>query len=125
MPGRKSTKAGVLENLIGKEVVRSVKEAINKYDLASSKDLNSLVAEVRMLRKQLSSQIKAKPSRKRPGRKPTHVKCTVRGCNKPHYAKGLCASHYQKQRRDAEAAKTTAKAAGKKTARKKRSAKKK
>ena len=122
MPGTKSTKAGILENLIGKEVVRSVKEAIKKYDLATSREVKSLVAEVRMLRKHLSGRAKAKPSRKRPGRKPTHVKCTIRGCNKPHYAKGLCASHYQKQRRDAEAGKT---ATRKKTAKKKRGAKKK
>jgi len=37
--------------------------------------------------------------RKRPGRKPR--KCSVRGCKNKIYAKGLCANHYQKSRREA------------------------
>ena len=28
-----------------------------------------------------------------------HLTCSVRGCNKPHRAKGLCSIHYQKHRR--------------------------
>ncbi len=40
-----------------------------------------------------------KVGRKRPGRKPR--KCSVRGCKNKIYAKGLCANHYQKSRREA------------------------
>jgi hypothetical protein len=38
--------------------------------------------------------------RKKPGPKPKHKVCKVRGCNKPHYAKGYCLSHYQKMLRE-------------------------
>jgi hypothetical protein len=31
--------------------------------------------------------------REKPGPKPTHTHCTVPGCGKPHYARGLCRSH--------------------------------
>jgi len=37
---------------------------------------------------------------KKRGRKPSAAKaCSVAGCKRPHYAKGLCASHYQTARR--------------------------
>jgi hypothetical protein len=37
---------------------------------------------------------------KKRGRKPSAAKaCSVAGCKRPHYAKGLCASHYQTSRR--------------------------
>jgi hypothetical protein len=37
---------------------------------------------------------------KKRGRKPSAGKaCTVAGCKSAHYAKGLCASHYQQSRR--------------------------
>jgi hypothetical protein len=39
-----------------------------------------------------------KPGRRgrKPGPKPKAKRlCTVPGCGRPHYAKGLCASHYQ------------------------------
>ncbi len=36
---------------------------------------------------------------KRPGRKPKHEKCTIKGCDRPHYAKGLCTRHYQQWRK--------------------------
>jgi hypothetical protein len=40
-----------------------------------------------------------KPGKKR-GRKPSAAKsCSEPGCKRPHYAKGLCASHYQSSRR--------------------------
>jgi hypothetical protein len=41
-----------------------------------------------------------KPGRKpgRRGRKASFKKCSVWGCKKEHYAKGLCASHYQQKR---------------------------
>jgi len=66
---------------------------------------------------------KMKSTTSRAGRKPTHIKCTKHGCNKPHYAKGLCASHYQKQRRDAQLGQTKKskkKGKAKRTAKKKR-----
>lgn len=28
------------------------------------------------------------------------VKCTIDNCGKPHYAHGMCKSHYEKARRD-------------------------
>ena len=37
---------------------------------------------------------------KKRGRKPSAAKaCSMAGCKRPHYAKGLCASHYQTARR--------------------------
>lgn len=39
------------------------------------------------------------PGRGRPGRPPIHTNCTVRGCAREHYAKGLCSMHYQQWRR--------------------------
>jgi len=43
-----------------------------------------------------------KPKAGRRGRKPGKIKeCTVPGCSRKHYAKGLCASHYQASRRKA------------------------
>jgi len=48
-----------------------------------------------------------KPGRKvrtaRRGRRPRAAKlCSMPGCGRPHYAKGLCASHYQTARREAK-----------------------
>lgn len=34
-----------------------------------------------------------------PGRPVIHETCTRKGCNEPHYAKGLCSKHYQAARR--------------------------
>ena len=42
-----------------------------------------------------------KPGRR--GRKASAKKCSVPGCKRPHYAKGLCASHYQQKRREKKA----------------------
>ena len=36
--------------------------------------------------------------RMRTDRKPSSRKCTVGGCGEPHLAKGLCKSHYAKER---------------------------
>ncbi len=127
MAARKSQKAGVLENLIQKEVARAVKDTIKDQNLATSKEVKSLTGELKQVRKQLgrvsAGKTKTKTDgRKRAGRKPTYTTCTVRGCNKPHYAKGLCASHYQKERREATAgtgAKGKKKKAGRKPGRKK------
>lgn len=43
-----------------------------------------------------------KPKAGRRARKPKEIKmCSVPGCNRKHYAKGLCVSHYQASRRKA------------------------
>lgn len=66
----------------------------------------------------------------RRGRKPKYTTCTIAGCSKPHYAKGMCSTHYQQARlkaQDEKAKKTKAvkkpKPAAKKT-RKPRTARK-
>ncbi len=49
---------------------------------------------------------KAKKTKKRVKRVKkvaTKKTCSVPGCNRPHYAKGLCAAHYQKMRREQKA----------------------
>jgi len=43
---------------------------------------------------------KVKKVAKKPRAKKPKKTCTVPGCNRPHYAKGLCAAHYQKMRRE-------------------------
>jgi len=147
MSPRKSQKAGVLEKLIQKEVSKAVKKTIKEQKLATSEDLKALTGELKQVRKQLGKAPVGKATakaagkatakaagkatakaagkttlKKRAGRKPKFTTCTVRGCKKPHYAKGLCASHYQKQRR--EAAGVTISKGAKKTARKKNTRKK-
>lgn len=123
MAPRKSQKAGVLENLIRKEVARAVKRVIKDQGLATSREVRALTGELKQIRKRLDRVSTGKTTskssgKKRPGRKITHTTCTVRGCHKPHYAKGLCASHYQKQRREA-AGGTSSGGAKKKPGRKK------
>ena len=34
--------------------------------------------------------------------KTNNKKCTIEGCVRPHYAKGTCAAHYEKAKRDAK-----------------------
>jgi len=46
---------------------------------------------------------KAKKQVKRTKKTVTKKTCSVPGCNRPHYAKGLCAAHYQKMRREQKA----------------------
>ena len=129
MPRGRPAKPGALESLLQKEIRRSVGSALNQKDLATSKDIKALIDEVRSLRKVLARaaalKIKAGAKKSRAGRKPTHKNCTRHGCNKPHYAKGLCASHYQKQRRDSELAKAKTKKKVKRTAAKKKRGRKK
>jgi hypothetical protein len=45
--------------------------------------------------------------RGRPGRPPKHTRCTLEGCNNPHYALGLCSKHYQQERRKKPTKKAT------------------
>jgi len=129
MSPRKSQKAGVLEKLIQKEVSKAVKKTIKEQKLATSEDLKALTGELKHGKATAKAAGKATAKaagkttlKKRAGRKPKFTTCTVRGCKKPHYAKGLCASHYQKQRR--EAAGVTISKGAKKTARKKNTRKK-
>lgn len=65
-------------------------------------------------RKVLGSQPAPKRQSRRdrgpgPGRPVMHETCTRRGCNEPHYAKGLCSKHYQAARRAAAAKELKAK----------------
>jgi hypothetical protein len=56
--------------------------------------------ERRLEKSGVSTPRSRKRSKKgRPGRPPLHTKCTVPGCTRPHYAKGLCSMHYQQWRR--------------------------
>jgi hypothetical protein len=63
----------------------------------------------------------------RPGRPPIFTHCKVSGCNRQHYAKGLCSMHYQQWRRTKEwpgpADLEPSKAASKKKTRKKKKTK--
>ncbi len=74
--------------------------------------LKNLVDEVRELRRSVNALERRLDSlsgrkaaragaggRGRPGRPPIHTVCTVRGCTREHYAKGLCSMHYQQWRR--------------------------
>jgi len=70
--------------------------------------LRELIEEVRALRRDLTALEKrvagrqarrATSGKRRPGRPPIHTQCTVSGCNRAHYAKGLCSMHYQNWRR--------------------------
>jgi hypothetical protein len=36
-----------------------------------------------------------KPKKKKKGRPPIHTHCTVPGCDRKHYAKGMCWKHYR------------------------------
>ncbi|GAB4372504.1 MAG: hypothetical protein Kow0062_08860 [Acidobacteriota bacterium] len=73
-----------------------------------SGQLRELVEEVRALRRDLTALEKrvagrakrrAASGKRKPGRPPIHTQCTVSGCNRAHYAKGLCSMHYQNWRR--------------------------
>lgn len=104
-----------------------------------SGQLRELIEEVRALRRDLTALEKrvagrqarrAASGKRRPGRPPIHTQCTVSGCNRAHYAKGLCSMHYQNWRRtnkwpgpaSADPARTSG---GRKTTRKKTSRRKK
>lgn len=77
--------------------------------------IKTLIDEVRELRRALAALEKrldqgaSRPApvrrrssagdKGRPGRPPIFTACTVPGCPRPHYAKGLCSMHYQQWRR--------------------------
>lgn len=98
--------AGTLQDLIEQIVQREVQSSGSGAGVAQ--EVRALRHAVAKLERRLDSLSRRMPARLRrpahgdrrgPGRPPTHTKCTVGGCTAPHYARGLCSRHYQRQRR--------------------------
>ena len=99
-------KGGSLAKALRNEIQSSFRSALAASGLASSKDIKQLTKAVRTL-STVMKKSPAAPGRKaaaasgskKRGRKPKATVCKIRGCNRKHYAKGLCASHYNTQLR--------------------------
>jgi len=96
----------MLEKLLENEIASSFVNMVEEHGLATFKDIKAVIEEIRDLRRQIAGAVssgtgKGVIRKSRAGRKPKHETCTQAGCYNAHYAKGLCASHYQKQRREA------------------------
>lgn len=100
---------------------QAIREIVGKAidELAPrSERFKTLIEEVRELRAALAALDKrldrgatsaprrakagARGGKGRPGRPPIFTACTVPGCPREHYAKGLCSMHYQQWRRTNE-----------------------
>ena len=102
MAGR-ATKGKGLAGALSLEIEAAISKVAGAGKLPTSKDVKKLTAALRSLNKMLKKlsagtpgrkAAAAAPGQKRKGRKPTATSCSVAGCVRPHYAKGLCASHY-------------------------------
>ena len=89
------------------------------------RELRVAVTELERIVEKLSNRLGRTPrprkgsGKGRPGRPAIHETCTLSGCGRPHYAKGLCSKHYQQERRAAERqTKKTKPASGKKATKK-------
>ena len=105
MPRKRTRKTGILEKFLQNEIASSLMGILEEHGLATFKDIKAVIEEVRGLRKQIAGVVSSKSGKilvkkNRAGRKPQHETCTLSGCYNRHYAKGLCASHYQKHRRE-------------------------
>ena len=90
---------GLLQGIL--EGIRDVKKEIKKLKKAGLTGSRRAKPGPKL---KAGRRVKAKG----PGRKPRKVKvCSVRGCGKKHYAKGLCVNHYQSARNRAQKEKAT------------------
>jgi hypothetical protein len=80
------------------ELVRVLSEhvdrAVDQARASLSDELHALSREVAQLR----ARVPSGPPGKRGGRPRTERVCSVRGCDQPHIARGLCKNHYQQLR---------------------------
>lgn len=99
----RATRGKGLADALSREIEVAVSKVIAGGKLPTSKDVKKLTGALRSLNKMLKKMSAGAPGRKaagaavapkRKGRKPKAVGCSVRGCKRPHYAKGMCDSHY-------------------------------
>jgi lipid II:glycine glycyltransferase (peptidoglycan interpeptide bridge formation enzyme) len=77
---------------------RSVKLSVNEILKVVDRQYKDLSRRIDKIEQKLGTAPKS--GRKRPGRRPTQRVCSIEDCTRPHYAKGLCSSHYQKMRKE-------------------------
>lgn len=98
---------------LGKKVDRTVKNVSRQVSKILSEELKGIESRFSKIERRLgrlSRPGRVKPRPKAKAKKVRAVKtCSVRGCNKPYAAKGLCKSHYNKMYRERKGAKVAGK----------------
>jgi|GEM_PF-2359114 len=99
----RATRGKGFADALSREIETAVSKVIAGGKLPTSKDVKKLTASLKALNKVLKKMsagttgpkaAPAAPGAKRKGRKAVAVSCSVEGCSRPHYAKGMCSSHY-------------------------------
>ena len=101
MPGRPKKRGAGFASALGKEIKAAISRATEGGTLPTSKDLKKLTNTIRSLIRTITKLPKlpavkniGKAVYRKKGPKSRAIGCSVAGCARPHYAKGLCASHY-------------------------------
>ena len=81
-----------------KSFERSMKPEISEVLKVVDRHYKEIARRIDKIEQKLGTT--SKSGKKRPGRRPIQRICSVAGCTRAHYAKGLCSSHYQKMRKD-------------------------
>ncbi|MDQ7008567.1 MAG: hypothetical protein Q9Q40_15200 [Acidobacteriota bacterium] len=94
---------GMIHDMLEARLAKTVGD---RDALAELRDLKTAVARLEKRLDTLAERAGVRRRRSKsargPGRPAIYEKCTVRGCDEDHYAKGMCSKHYQRDRRRQE-----------------------